>query len=88
MRPFARGRATRSVAQNEARKRRASERPHVGCCEELASCPYVRRLIRHLMVASGFPNYAHRFQGFRKEADSHEQYSEEQRTQEHNVAAS
>src|SRR5436190_17788514 len=29
--------ATRSVAQNEARKRRASERPRVGCCEELAS---------------------------------------------------
>src|SRR5206468_3792444 len=28
--------ATRSVAQNEARKRRASERHVVGCCEELA----------------------------------------------------
>ena len=33
------GRATRSVAQNEARKRRASERPRVGCCEELAGRP-------------------------------------------------
>ena len=30
------GGATRSVAQNEARKRRASERHVVGCCEELA----------------------------------------------------
>src|SRR5947208_2195782 len=29
------GSATRSVEQNEARKRRASERPRVGCCEEL-----------------------------------------------------
>ena len=29
--------ATRSVAQNEARKRRANERPRVGCCEELAA---------------------------------------------------
>src|SRR5436309_16062485 len=29
------GSATRSVAQNEARKRRASERHVVGCCEEL-----------------------------------------------------
>ena len=27
--------AARSVAQSEARKRRASERPRVGCCEEL-----------------------------------------------------
>src|SRR5262245_25478702 len=33
-RPSARGCATRSVAQNEARKRRASERARVGCdCE-------------------------------------------------------
>src|SRR5436305_15148647 len=29
------GSATRSVAQNEARKRRANERHVVGCCEEL-----------------------------------------------------
>ena len=35
-RPSPSGSATRSVAQNEARKRRASERPRVGCCEELA----------------------------------------------------
>src|SRR5438874_9773678 len=34
-RPSHSGSATRSVAQNEARKRRASERPRVGCCEEL-----------------------------------------------------
>ena len=32
----ARGSRRVSVAQNEARKRRASERPRVGCCEELA----------------------------------------------------
>src|SRR4051794_27573757 len=31
------GGATRSVAQSEARKRRASERHVVGCCEELAA---------------------------------------------------
>jgi hypothetical protein len=35
-RPSHDGRATRSVARNEARKRRANERPRVGCCEELA----------------------------------------------------
>src|SRR5437588_3722486 len=35
-RPSRSGSATRSVAQNEARKRRASERQRVGCCEELA----------------------------------------------------
>src|SRR5438128_1994246 len=34
--PSLSGSATRSVAQNEARKRRASERHVVGCCEELA----------------------------------------------------
>src|SRR5438067_7958354 len=34
-RPSHSGSATRSVARNEARKRRASERPRVGCCEEL-----------------------------------------------------
>src|SRR5947207_11724543 len=32
----ARGSRRVSVAQNEARKRRANERPRVGCCEELA----------------------------------------------------
>ena len=32
----ARGRAMRSVARNEARKRRTSERARVGCCGELA----------------------------------------------------
>src|SRR5436309_11175245 len=35
--PSLSGSATRSVAQNEARKRRASQRHVVGCCEELAS---------------------------------------------------
>src|SRR5438128_11379915 len=34
--PSLAGGATRSVAQNEARKRRADERHVVGCCEELA----------------------------------------------------
>src|SRR5437764_9528132 len=34
--PSLSGSATRSVAQNEARKRRANERHVVGCCEELA----------------------------------------------------
>ena len=34
-RPSRSGSATRSVAQNEARKRRATERHVVGCCEEL-----------------------------------------------------
>src|SRR5881394_618491 len=38
--PSRSGSATRSVAQNEARKRRASERPRVGCCEELGGGPY------------------------------------------------
>src|SRR6266581_1702349 len=38
-RPPRAGSATRSVAQNEARKRRASERPRVGCCEELRGAP-------------------------------------------------
>jgi len=33
--PSLSGSATRSVAQSEARKRRASERHVVGCCEEL-----------------------------------------------------
>src|SRR5207244_12079610 len=36
VRPFARGCATQRVAPNEPRKRRASERPHVGSCGELA----------------------------------------------------
>src|SRR5437016_5169249 len=35
-RPLRAGSATRSVALCEPRKRRASERPRVGCCEELA----------------------------------------------------
>src|SRR5437667_2472179 len=35
VRPFARGCATQRVAPSEPRKRRASERPHVGSCEEL-----------------------------------------------------
>src|SRR5882724_3746224 len=34
--PSLSGSATRRVAQNEARKRRADERHVVGCCEELA----------------------------------------------------
>src|SRR5882724_6959270 len=34
------GSATRRVAQNEARKRRASERHVVGCCEELGGVIY------------------------------------------------
>src|SRR5436190_14756126 len=34
--PLLSGSATRSVAQSEARKRRANERHVVGCCEELA----------------------------------------------------
>src|SRR5436305_15090102 len=33
------GSATRSVAQNEARKRRANERHVVGCCDELGGSP-------------------------------------------------
>ena len=41
-RPSRSGSATRSVAQNEARKRRANERPRVGCCEELARCSFLR----------------------------------------------
>ena len=40
-RPLRAGSATQSVALYEPRKRRASERPHVGCCEELARpCTY------------------------------------------------
>src|SRR5436189_2940145 len=35
--PSLSGSATRSVAQNEARKRRVNERHVVGCCEELGS---------------------------------------------------
>jgi hypothetical protein len=31
-------RLTGEAAKHEARKRRASERPRVGCCEELAGC--------------------------------------------------
>jgi hypothetical protein len=34
--PSPSGRATRSAALNEARKRRANEGHVVGCCEELA----------------------------------------------------
>src|SRR5438132_7526331 len=34
--PLRAGSATQSVALCEPRKRRASERPRVGCCEELA----------------------------------------------------
>ena len=44
VRPFARGCATRSVARREARKRRASERPHVGCCGELCRPCHVHDL--------------------------------------------
>src|SRR5262245_45545543 len=36
------GRATRSVAQNEARKRRASKRRYVGSCNELAGPTLLR----------------------------------------------
>src|SRR5438132_7277194 len=43
VRPFARGCATQRVAPSEARKRRASERPHVGSCGELGG----RFLRRH-----------------------------------------
>src|SRR5262249_51556225 len=34
-RPVRSGNATRSVAMSEPRKRRASERPRIGCCGEL-----------------------------------------------------
>src|SRR5437867_441714 len=49
-RPSRSGSATRSVAPNEARKRRASERPRVGCCEELAGAPF-RSLARGMLCA-------------------------------------
>src|SRR5437588_11488403 len=40
-RPLRAGSATQSVAPCEPRKRRANERPRVGCCEELARpCTY------------------------------------------------
>src|SRR5436853_7059691 len=42
--PSLSGSATRRVAQNEARKRRANERHVVGCCEELCRGRYERQL--------------------------------------------
>src|SRR5438552_2776399 len=44
-RPSHSGSATRSAAQNEARKRRANERPRVGCCEELGFAPQLFQLL-------------------------------------------
>ncbi len=54
--PLLSGSATRSVALNEARKRRAKLRHVVGCCEELAS-PFATRSTRRR-------HYSVRFVGF------------------------
>jgi hypothetical protein len=49
-RPPVSHRATRSVARSEARKRRANERPRVGCCEELAGSRHKRLCLREPAV--------------------------------------